>query len=330
MPRQRSQVSLLVAGALFAAPIPAAWAQGGSTATQTVDTMNQLWGRHPGIRANHAKGVVVEGSFTPTPAAATLSKASLFEGKPVAVTLRFSNSTGLPAIRDGADEANPHGMSMKFHLADGGQMDVVTNSLAFFPVANGEEFRDLLQALAASGPEAAKPTRAEQFIAAHPSVPKAFGSVATPTSYARETYNGIDAFVFVDAAGTRQPFRFQFVPVAGAEHLAAADAALRGPDFLNDELPQRLAKEPVAFRVMAQLANPGDQTKDPTQPWPADRRMADLGTITITTAVPDSAAAEKALRFLPNRLPAGIEVSDDPLISARVQSYLISFGRRGQ
>ena len=324
----RSRVAAMVVGGLLAVPGPAAWAQGGTTATQTVDAMNQLWGRHPGTRANHAKGIVVEGSFTPTPEAATLSKASLFGGKPIPVTLRFSDSTGLPTIPDGVNDANPHGLSMKFHLADGGEMDVMSNSLAFFPVATGEEFRDLLQALTVSGPDAPKPTKAEQFIAAHPAVLKAFASASTPTSYAREIYNGIDAFIFVDAAGKRQPFRFQFVPVAGAEHMAPADAAKQAPDFLQDELTKRLAKEPVAFRMMAQLANPGDQTKDPTQPWPADRRMADLGTIEITKTAPDNAAAAQALRLLPNRVPAGIEVSDDPLISARVQAYVISFGRR--
>ncbi len=175
----------IVAVLLLAMPGAPAWAQGGTTATQTVDVMNQLWGRHPGVRANHAKGVVVEGSFTPTPEAATLSKASLFSGGPVSVTVRFSDSTGLPSLPDGSEDANPHGMSMKFDLPGGGEMDVVTNSLAFFPVATGEEFRDLLQALAASGPDAAKPTKAEQFIAAHPSVPKAFASAATPTSFAR-------------------------------------------------------------------------------------------------------------------------------------------------
>ena len=329
MRNHRMRLTVLAAGVLLGSPA-IGWAQGGTTATQTVDVMNQLWGRHPGIRANHAKGVVVEGSFTPTPEAATLSKAILFSGGPVPVTVRFSDSTGLPALPDGSEDANPHGMSMKFALPGGGEMDVVTNSLAFFPVATGEEFRDLLLALAASGPDAAKPTKAEQFIAAHPSVPKAFASAQTPTSFARDIYNGIDAFIFVDAAGKRQPFRFQFVPVAGAEHMAPGDAAKQPPDFLINELPQRLAKEPVAFRMMAQLANPGDQTKDPTQPWPGDRRIADLGTITITKAAADGKAADRTLLLLPNRLPAGIEVSDDPLITARVQTYPISFGRRAQ
>ena len=50
-----------LAAALLLAPV-AAHAQG-STAVQTIDAMNQLWGKHPGYRANHAKGVVVEGTF---------------------------------------------------------------------------------------------------------------------------------------------------------------------------------------------------------------------------------------------------------------------------
>lgn len=320
----------VIALAVPGAQAPSAFAQNANTATATVDTMNAIWGKHPGMRANHAKGVVVEGSFIPTAAALQLSKANLFAGPTVPMTVRFSASTGLPTLPDGSDDANPHGMSMRFRPAGGGDMDVVTNSLAFFPVATGEEFLELLQALAASGPDAAKPTKAEQFIAAHPSVPKAFASTATPTSYARETYNGIDAFIFVNADGTRQPFRFQFAPVAGAEHLSPADAKARAPDFLTAELRERLAKNPVAFRMMAQLANPGDQTKDPSKPWPADRRMVDLGTITLTKAANDSVAEEHALRLLPNRVPPGIEVSDDPLIDARVRSYLVSFGRRSQ
>ena len=134
----------------------------------------------------------------------------------------------------------------------------------------------------------------------------------------------------MDAAGKRQPFRFRFVPVAGEEHIKPEDAAKLPPDYLLTELQQRLAKGPVAFRMMAQLARPGDQTNDPTQPWPADRELVDLGTITLAKAVPDQAAAQKALHYLPNRLTPGIEVSDDPLIDARVRAYVISFGRRAQ
>jgi catalase len=248
----------------------------------------------------------------------------------VPLTARFSDATGLPDVADGSKAANPHGLAVKFHLPDGGEVDIVENSLKFFPVATGEEFRDLLQAVAASGPGAAKPTKLDAFFASHPAAPRALASAETPVSFAREAYNGIDAFVFVDRAGKRQPFRFQVVPEGGAQHLGPAEAAKQRPDFLVDELPRRLAQGPVRFRLTAQLAAPGDQTKDPTQPWPAERKVADLGTITLTRAAADNAAAERALLFLPGNLTEGIEASDDPLIGARNAAYAVSFGRRAQ
>ncbi len=312
-----------VASAALAAPVTSP-----TTAVQTVDVMNKLWGRHPGMRANHAKGVMVTGNFTPSKSAIKLSKANIFAGGPVPVTVRFSDSTGLVDLSDGAPPASPHGMSIQFHPPGAGAVDVVTNSLAFFPVSTGEGFRDLLTALSQTSPTGPHPNPAETFFASHPAALPALHSVFTPASFAEETYNGVDAFIFVNAAGKRQAFRFKIVPDAGTHHLSAADAAKLAPNALLEELPARLAKKPVTFHLLAQLAAPGDQTSDPTKPWPANRKLADMGVITITSAVPDSDAAQKAFHVLPNVLTPGIEVSDDPLIDARVKAYVISFGRR--
>lgn len=298
-----------------------------STAEKTVDTLNAIWGKHPGQRANHAKGRVVEGEFTPTPDAAKLSKASLFAGKTVPITVRFSDSGGLPTLPDGDPKANPHGMAIKFHLEDG-DMDIVANSLHFFPVANGEDFLALLKALAASPPNAPKPTPLDTFVAAHPSVPKALATVETPSSLAREAYFGVDAFIFVDAAGKRQPFRFQIQPEAGIDHLTPDAAAKLSPNALMDEIAARVTKGPVRFKLLAQLAADGDPITDPTREWPADRKTVELGTITLNKAVADSSDAEKKLLFLPTNLVDGVEASDDPLINARTQAYGVSFGRR--
>ena len=322
--------SPLVVLAVLGASLTVARADDASLAEKTVDTLNKVWGVHPGFRANHAKGTVVEGTFTPSAAGPALSKAVLFQGKPSTVTARFSDSGGLPTLPDGAGPANPHGMAIKFHMPDGADMDIVANSLKFFPVADGEGFLALLQAVAASPPTAPKPTKLDAFFGSHPAAAPAFGSTTTPSSFARETYNGIDAFVFVDAAGKRQPFRFKITPVAGEDHIDEATAAKLAPNALMDEIAARVVKTPVSFHLMAQLANPGDQTKDPTQPWPADRKLVDLGTITLDKAVADSKAAEKALLYLPSNLTDGIEMSDDPLVDARNQAYAISFGRRTQ
>lgn len=294
---------------------------------QLIDAMNKVFGVHPGFRANHAKGIVAEGSFKGSPDAAGLSRAALFGGATIPVTVRFSDSTGVPNIPDGSDSANPHGMAIKFHLPDGRDTDMVINSLKFFPISTGEDFRDLLLALAASPPNAAKPTKFEQFVASHPSVPAAFATVATPDSFADEVYYGIDAFVFINKAGTRQAVRYQMVP-EHIIHLDAAEAAKRPPDFLMEELPERLKKGPVTFHLKAQLAASGDSTKDPARPWPDDRKVVDLGVLTIDKVVANSAEVEKTLLFLPGQLTDGIEPSDDPLIDVRDGAYAVSFARR--
>jgi catalase len=295
--------------------------------TQVVDAMNTLFGTHPGFRANHAKGVVVEGSFKASPEAAALSRAVLFDGSTIPVTVRFSDSTGIPNVPDGSGLANPHGMAIKYHLPDGSDTDMVINSLKFFPVSSGADFRDLLLALAASPADASKPTKLDEFVASHPAVPAALATATTPGSFADEEYHGIDAFVFVNKSGERHAVRYLMVPER-AVHLDAADAAKQAPDFLMDELPPRLRRGPVTFHLKAQLAAPGDPTNDATKPWPADRKVVELGVLTIDKAVPDSAEAQKTLVFLPGQLTDGIEPSDDPLIDVRDGAYAVSFSRR--
>jgi catalase len=294
---------------------------------QIVDALNKAFGVHPGFRANHAKGIVVEGSFKASPEAASLSKASLFTGATIPVTARFSDATGIPTVPDGSGAANPHGMAIKYHLPDGSDTDMVINSLKFFPVANGEDFRDLNLALAASPPGAPKPTKLEQFIAAHPTVLPALMTAATPDSFADEQYYGIDAFVFVNASGARQAVRYQMVPER-IVHLEPAEAAKKAPDFLIDELQERLKSGPVKFRLKAQLAAQGDPTADATKPWPDDRKLVDLGELTIDKAVANSLEAQKPLGFLPGLLTDGIEESDDPLIDVRDGAYAVSYSRR--
>ena len=71
-----------------------------------VDALNVLSkGPHKGYRANHAKGVMVEGTFTPNPAAASFSKAPHF-AKAVPVLVRFSDTTGVPTLPSLLNDAN--------------------------------------------------------------------------------------------------------------------------------------------------------------------------------------------------------------------------------
>src|SRR5262249_16028845 len=144
---------------------------------QIVDTMNALFGKHPGFRSAHAKGIVCEGEFTPSATAATLSKAPHLQDRPVRVTVRFSDSTGIPDIPYGIPGPGPRGMAVRFPLPGGGLTDVVTNAFNGFAVANGEDLLAFLRAVAESKPGAPKPTPLEKFLASHP---KALNVVTAP------------------------------------------------------------------------------------------------------------------------------------------------------
>jgi catalase len=306
----------------------AAGADDASLTTQIVDTFYKIYGTHPGFRVNHAKGVVAEGSFVATPAASALSRAALFDGSSIPVTVRFSNDGGLPSVPDGAP-SNPKGMAIKFHMPGGAEVDIVLLAVKFFPVASGEEFRDLLVAISESPADAPKPTKLDQFAASHPTFPAAFATATTPDSFADEEYRGIDAFVFVDKAGHRQAVRYIMAPEK-LVHLTADEAARKPPDFLVDDLPQRIAKRPVVFHLKAQLAAAGDPTRDPSQPWPDNRQVVDLGVLTLDKPVADSLEAQKKLAFLPTHLTDGIELSDDRLLVIRAGAEALSFARRGR
>jgi len=318
-------IALTAVGLLISA---AAIADDSALVTEIVETFYKIYGTHPGFRVNHAKGVVAEGSFVAAPAAATLSRAALFDGSKIPVTVRFSNDGGIPTVSDGAP-SNPKGMAIKFHMPDGAEVDMVILAIKFFPVATGEEFRDLLVAISESPPNAPRPTKLDQFTASHPKFPASFGSAPTPDSFAHQEYHGIDAFIFVDRAGHRQAVRYLMTPEKEVG-LTAEQAAIKPSNFLVDDLPQRIAKKPVVFHLKVQLAAPGDQTKDPSQPWPDDRKVVELGVLTLDKPVADTLEAQKKILFLPNHLTDGIEISDDRLPVIRSEVYALAFARRAR
>jgi catalase len=301
-----------------------------SLAEQLVDAFNAVFGVHSGLRANHPKGVVLEGTFTPSSSAPSLTKAAHLQKRkaPIPVTVRFSAGSGLPTVPDTNDM--PRGMAVKFALPDGTKTDLVVLSFNGFPVANAEEFRDFLLAVAASGPDAPKPTELENFLGGHPAA-KAFVETPKPppVSYGTLPYFGINAFKFTNAKGSVTHARYQLQPVAGAKYLSTEQVATMGPEYLTEEIRERVRRGPVKFTLLAQVAEQGDTIDNPTIVWPDTRKKIELGTITITKAVADSQAAEKKLLFVPGALVPGIEPAD-PMIAARSAAYIVSLSRRAQ
>lgn len=317
-------LSLLVAA-------PVARADEAPLAVRVVDQFNAMSGVHPGFRANHAKGAVFEGTFTPAPTASALSKAAHLQSTAVPVIVRFSNAGGLPDMPDTHPSYRTRGMAIKFHLPNGSDTDIVAISTNGFPVSNGEDFLSLLKAIATSGPDTPKPTPLETFLAAHPVTAKAVSiPQPIPASYATQPYFGVNAFKFTNADGVSKFGRYRIIPEAGASYLSDADAAKLPPNFLSDTVRERIKAAPVKFKLLVQLAEPGDPITDATAVWPDSRPTVELGEIAIAAADPDSLGHEKKLLFVPTNVTPGIAPSDDPLIALRGQAYGVSFGRRSK
>jgi catalase len=288
-----------------------------------------IFGLHPGFRPAHARGTLLTGTFTPDPDAASLSRAPHITRPSTPVTVRFSNSTGIPLLPDNDPNANPRGLAMRFHLAEHVHTDIVSHSTDGFPARTGQEFLEFLQAAAASGPETPSPKPIEQFLGSHPAA-LAFVQAPkpSPSSFAKETYFGVTAMRFINQGGAGRYGRYRILPDAGVEHLDPEVTKDKGPNFLFDELTERIASGPISFQVFAQLANDGDEVNDATVHWPEDRPLTRLGQIVLTDPAADDAQDQKKIIFDPIPRVDGIEPSDDPLLELRAAIYLISGRRR--
>jgi catalase len=138
----------------------------------------------------------------------------------------------------------------------------------------------------------------------------------------------VSAFRFTNAAGASRYGRYRVLPVAGNEYLDDAGAGGRTPDFLFDELRDRVTREPVRFRVLVQLAQEGDVTDDSTVRWPEGRQLMTFGEIRLTAVAPNNAEEQQQIIFDPIPRVEGIEASADPLFEPRANIYLMSGRRR--
>src|SRR5690242_16600277 len=102
-------------------------------------SFDAVFGLHAGFRPVHAKGIMCAGTFTPSPVAATLTKAPHIVQPTTRVVVRFSDFAGVPTIPDNDLEgASPRGMAIRFYLGEHVHTDIVAHSANGFPVRNGE------------------------------------------------------------------------------------------------------------------------------------------------------------------------------------------------
>ena len=292
---------------------------------QMVQALNSAFGAHH-ARAVHAKGIILEGSFVPSAEASRLTRATHLQGKGAAVIVRFSDFTGIPDIPDTVGASRPRGAAIKFLLPNSQSTDIVMHSFNGFPVATTDEFRVLLEAIGTAGRGNSAPLG--QFLDAHP-IAKTFLTTQKPmsTSWATLSFFGVNAFKLTNKAGVSHFVRYQLVPEAGEHFLSKAQAATADPNYLQTEIKQRVAAQPITFKLYAQVAEKGDAIENPSVAWPAARPRVLLGTLTLKNMAPNTVEQDKALFFNPNNVHDGISVAD-PMLVDRARAYPVSVGVR--
>jgi catalase len=291
-----------------------------------VNALHSAFGKHE-ARAVHAKGIIFEGTFVPNKDAAKITKAAHLQSQSSKVLLRFSDFTGIPNIPDNNPAANPRGLGIKFIMPDNTTTDIISHSFNGFPTATSDEFRELLMAIAGSGPDAAKPTALDKFLATHPIAKTFFTTQHITSSFATINYYGVNSFKFTNKKGASHFIRYQFITEAGEKYITPEESEKENADYLFAEIKKRIAQGPVKFKLYAQVAEDGDKIEDPSIAWPDSRTRVLLGEIMLTKLTDNTTEEDKKFVLNPGNIPGGIEMAD-PMLELRAKAYPISVKER--
>ena len=298
--------------------------------TRMVNAFETAGGKFEGFRRSGAKGVCATAEFVGSAEGRALSVSSAFSGRPVPVTVRFSMGGGNPKAPDNA--RSQRNMALEFDLPNGERWQMGNISAPIFGAATPQQLLGRLESLALD-PETKKPNpdKVKVFLDANPEVllqGKYFAGQPVPASFAKVNYWGVHAFGFVNAAGSRQFGKWVFEPVGGTQSLTDDEAKAKGPDFLFNDIRQRVAAGGVEFDFVLQLAQAGDKIDSAITPLPEDRKKVSLGRLVIRSVAADATGACVTVNYNPIVLPKGVEPSADPMLAARAAPYAVSLGRR--
>jgi len=331
MPQPRSVVGSLVLIAVVLAGGAAAFAYTAGwfsphrlTPKKIVNALAPPTGAALGHRRNHAKGICFTGVFEANGAGAALSTAQLFTRGQYPALGRFNLATADPNAPDAT--VRVRGIGLRISTPDGQEWRSAMIDPPVFPVSTPRAFYQLLLASASKDPNAMK-----TFAAAHPEI-AAFGAWAESApwtgSYAEERFNSLDSFIFTDGSGAEHTVRWSLLPAAQPVAVSPADLSKRGPDFLEQEIAERVRGGPQRWTMVVSVADPGDPTADPSKAWPKDRRAVEVGTLTVQQIQAERDGPCRDINFDPTVLPPGMRTSDDPFPAARSAAYARSYDLR--
>jgi catalase len=293
-------------------------------------------------RVVHARGAAAHGVFESYGTARSVTRAGFLaeKGRETEVFARFSTVLG---SRGSADTArDTRGFAVKFYTAEG-TFDLVGNNMPVFFIQDGIKFPDVIHA-AKPHPDREIP----QAQSAHDTFWD-FASLHTeathhvmwnmsdrgiPRSYRTMEGFGVHTFRLVNDAGQASLVKFHWKPLAGVHSLVWEEAQIAAgvdPDFHRRDMADGIDADAFLEYELGIQVMPDDGTDsfggidllDPTKLVPEELVPVQLvGKLTLNRNPDNYFAETEQVAFHLGNLVPGIEVTNDPLLQARLFSYL--------
>ena len=292
-------------------------------------------------RVVHARGAAAHGVFESYGTAASVCKARfLASGQRTDVFVRFSTVAGSRGSADTVRDVR--GFAVKFYTEEG-NFDLVGNNMPVFFIQDGIKFPDVIHA-AKPHPDREIPQAQTahdtfwDFVSLHTEathhVMWAMSDRGIPRSYRTMEGFGVHTFRLFNEAGETSLVKFHWKPLAGVHSLVWEEAQIAAgcdPDFHRRDLADSIEagayfEYDLGIQVMPDDGSEtfhGIDLLDPTKIVPEELAPVQLiGRLTLNRNPTNYFAETEQVAFHTGNLVPGIEVTNDPLMQARLFSYL--------
>jgi catalase len=292
-------------------------------------------------RVVHARGAGAHGVFESYGTAVPVTSAGfLAEGRTTPVFVRFSTVLG---SRGSADTVrDTRGFATKFYTEEG-NFDLVGNNIPVFFIQDGIKFPDVVHA-AKPHPDREIPQAQSahdtfwDFVSLHTEAQHHtlwnMSDRGIPRSYRTMEGFGVHTFRCVNAEGTTSLVKFHWKPKLGVHSLLWEEAQLIGgldPDFHRRDLYDAIEAGAYpewelgiqVFPDTPEQTFAGIDLLDATKLVPEElAEVQPIGRLTLNANPTNFFAESEQVAFHTGHLVPGIDVTDDPLMQARLFSYL--------
>ncbi|WP_010097308.1 catalase [Ornithinibacillus scapharcae] len=292
-------------------------------------------------RVVHARGFAAHGEFELYESMEKYTKAKIFTdtSKKTPTFVRFSTVNGARGSADTARDAR--GFATKFYT-DEGNYDLVANNIPVFFIQDGIKFPDVVHSFKPEPhndiPQASTAhDNFWDFVANNPEnahmVMWIMSDRAIPRSFRMMEGFGVNTFRFVNKNGEAFFVKFHWKPVLGTHSLIWDEAQkLMGidPDYHRNDLWDAIERgDYPEYELGVQIVPQEDEFKfdfdllDATKLIPEEEvPVKIIGKMKLTKNVDNFFAETEQVAFHPANVVPGIDFTNDPLLQARLFSYV--------